>query len=75
MDIFISQTRHLRDAEGQVEGHAELLGGQSAVAVVVSHGEQSVQQVGVDVGLAEDLHRRGVVNDTVGVYTQQTVGS
>jgi hypothetical protein len=75
MDIHVSQTRHLRDAEGQVEGNAELFRGQSAIAIVVSHGEQRVQQIGVNVGLAEDLHRRGVVNDTVGVYTQQTVGS
>jgi hypothetical protein len=49
-----------------VEGHAELLRGQSAVAVVVSHGKEGVQQVGVDVGLAEDLHRRGVVDHAVG---------
>jgi hypothetical protein len=49
-----------------VEGHAELLRGQSAIAVVVSHGEERVQQIRVDVGLAEDLHRRGVVDHAVG---------
>jgi hypothetical protein len=49
-----------------VEGHTELLRGQSAVAVVVGHGKQRVQQVGVNIGLAEDLHRRGVVDDAEG---------
>jgi hypothetical protein len=57
-----------------VEGHTELLRGQSAVAVVIGHGKQRVQQVGVDVGLAKDLHRRGVVDHAVGCVQNKERG-
>lgn len=62
----VSNTIHLRDAECQMEGDTELLGTQAAVVIVIGHREQRGQQIGIDVGLAQDFNRGGVVNEAVG---------